>query len=92
MMTYLHCGKCLRAFSARVRDEKGTPEDHDTELLESDLKRVENGRDFVGCAFADCSGSLRDFVWWKDARTQAQGRGLNWPAQPVYDYKYVLNK
>jgi hypothetical protein len=56
MMTYLHCGKCLRAFSAQVRDDKGTPQDHGNELLKSDLKRVEYGRDFAGCAFDECKG------------------------------------
>jgi hypothetical protein len=92
MITYLLCRKCLRAFSAQVRDDKGTPQDHRNELLKSDLKRVEHGRDFVGCAFDECKGSLSDFAWWKDMRAEAKARGLNWPHQPISGYEYVLNE
>jgi hypothetical protein len=90
MTVYLYCRKCLRAFAAHVWDEKGTPRDHGKELLDSDLKRVEYEREFVGCAFDDCKGSLPDFAWWKDVRMQAKTEGLEWPEQAEYGVKYEL--
>jgi len=89
MMTHLYCRKCGRAFAVRVWDEKGTPEAHGQELL-PDLKRFEYGREFVGCAFDDCNGSLRDFAWWRDVRTQAKAQGLEWPDRPEDGVKYEL--
>ncbi len=90
MLTYIYCGKCLRAFAAQVWDQRGTPQDHGKELLESDLKRVEYERPVVGCAFDDCKGSLGDFKWWKDARAQAKDQGLEWPDRPEDRVKYEL--
>lgn len=93
MIVYLYCGKCSRAFAAKLRSDDDTPQSHSYELLTSDLKRVEHGRPYVGCAYKDCGGSLEQFLWWRDARAQAEQRhGVIWPEEPIYGVKYRLRK
>ena len=91
MLTHLYCPKCHRAFITNVRDDKGTPQDHSKELLQSDLKRIDYGtHEFVGCAFDDCSGVLKEFRWWKDVLAEAKDNGLSWPDSPQHGVNYEL--
>ncbi len=92
MLTHLYCGTCHRPFVANVSDEKGTPQDHRQELLQSDLKRLDYGRkEFVGCNYKEnCEGTLKDFRWWKDVVNEANSKGLNFPVKPDYGVKYEL--
>jgi hypothetical protein len=88
MITYLYCKNCSRGFAASLRNDDDTPQAHRYELLGSDLKRIDDGRQYVGCAYEDCTGSLDDFSWWNDLRAQAEAQGLAWPAEPIYGAKY----
>ena len=89
MIVYLYCGKCSRGFAAKLRSDADKPQNHSYELLTSDLKRIEHGRQYVGCAYKDCNGSLEQFLWWKDVRAQAEKReGFTWPEEPIYGVKY----
>jgi hypothetical protein len=92
MIAYLYCGKCSRGFAATLRNDEGAPQDHRYELIASDLKRTDYGRQYVGCAFEECNGSLDDFLWWKDVLARAKEQGLIWPTEPIYGVKYQLQK